>query len=252
MFEPPQLAALRIVFGVGSASGEPPDAETFRPTYTVNMPIFSMGGLDPDGVYEFDAGMLLDAIRKRALRRAWGVRLEIELTQAAESVPHADLYIDAPFGDDPASPSIQLLGRSGRGITLPGGARTLVIGTSIVHDSKRAALLSGVYTAQLRDVEPEATARPGSRAWSATSTWISITSSSRASRLRRDRANHCNAGTRPADRRLRCRQASASVASCGSGSSQPRCSPINGSPKAPPACSRATAPILEILPRPWW
>jgi hypothetical protein len=159
MFEPPQLAALRMVFGVGAPSGEPPDAETFRPTYTISLPIFSMGGLDPDGVYEFDAGQLLDTIRKRSLRRAWGMRLEIELTQAADSVAHADLYVDAPFADDPGL-GIALLGRSGRGITLPGGARTLVIGTSIVHDSKRAALLSGVYTAQLRDVEPEAEARP--------------------------------------------------------------------------------------------
>jgi hypothetical protein len=159
MFEPPQLAALRMVFGVGAGSGEPPDNETFRPTYTVSLPIFSMGGLDPDGVYEFDAGLLLEAIRKRSLRRAWGLRLEIELTQAADSVPHADLYVDAPFADD-SGLSVALLGRSGKGITLPGGARTLVIGTSIVHDSKRAALLSGVYTAQLRDLEPEAEGRP--------------------------------------------------------------------------------------------
>ncbi len=161
MFEPPQLAALRIVFGVGAVGGEPPDVESFRPTYTVSMPIFSMGGLDPDGVYEFDAGLLLDGIRRRSLRRAWGVRLEIELTQAADSVTHADLYVDAPFADEPGAPSIALLGRGGRGITLPGGARTLVIGSSIVHDSKRAALLSGVYTAQLRDVEPDSDARPG-------------------------------------------------------------------------------------------
>jgi hypothetical protein len=160
MFDPPQLAALRIVFGVGAPSGEPPDAETFRPTYTVSMPIFSIGGLDPDGVYEFDAGLLLDGIRKRSLRRSWGARLEIELTQAADSVPHADLYVDAPFADEPGGPSIALLGRGGRGITLPGGARTLVIGSSIVHDSKRAALLSGVYTAQLRDLEPDAAGKP--------------------------------------------------------------------------------------------
>jgi len=29
-----------------------------------------------------------------------------------------------------------------------------------VHDSKRAALLSGVYTAQLRDLEPDAEGKP--------------------------------------------------------------------------------------------
>ncbi len=159
MFDPPQLAALRIVVGVGGPGGEPPDGDSFRPTYIVSVPIFSMGGLDPDGVYEFDAGLLLDGIRKRALRRGWGARLEIELTQAAESVPHADLWVEAPFGDD-ASVSLSVLGRSARGITLPGGARTVVIATSLVHDSKRIALLSGAYTAQLRDVAPDAAARP--------------------------------------------------------------------------------------------
>jgi hypothetical protein len=159
MFEPPQLAAVRIVFGVGSANGDPPDGESFRPTYTLALPIFSMGGLDPDGVYEFDAGLMLEEIRKRSLRRRWGARLEIELTQAAESVPHADVYVDAPFADEAESPGLVLLGRSGRGITLPGGARTIVVATSLAHDAKRVAMFSGVYTAQLRDVEPEATAK---------------------------------------------------------------------------------------------
>ena len=159
LFEPPQLAALRIAFGVGGSSGEPPDNDTFRATYTLSMPIFSMGGLDPDGVYEFDAGLLLEGIRRRALRRSWGVRLELELTQAADSVPHADLWVDAPFDDD-SGLALTVLGRSARGITLPGGARTVVVATSLVHDSKRIALLGGGYTAQLRDVEPGATERP--------------------------------------------------------------------------------------------
>ncbi|MBK6918442.1 MAG: hypothetical protein IPH07_13680 [Deltaproteobacteria bacterium] len=159
LFEPPQLAALRIAFGVGASSGEPPDADSFRPTYTVSMPIFSMGGLDPDGVYEFDAGLLLDGIRRRALRRSWGVRLEIELSQAADSVPHADLWVDAPFDDD-SGLTLTVLGRNARGITLPGGARTVVVATSLVHDSKRIALLGGGYTAQLRDIEPGAAERP--------------------------------------------------------------------------------------------
>lgn len=159
MFEPPQLAALRIVFGVGAANGEPPDGESFRPTYTVSVPIFSMGGLDPDGVYEFDAGLLLEDIRKRSLRRRWGARLEIELTQAAESVPHADVFVDAPFaGDDELG--LVVLGRSGRGITLPGGARTIVVATTIAQDAKRTAMFSGIYNVQLRDVEPESTTKP--------------------------------------------------------------------------------------------
>lgn len=160
MFEPPQLAALRIVFGVGPATGEAPDNDSFRPTYTLSMPIFSMGGLDPDGVYEFDAGLLLEDIRRRSLRRRWGARLEIEMTQAAESVPHADVYVDAPWADDAESPGLVVLGRSGRGITLPGGARTIVVATTIALDAKRVAQFSGAYVAQLRDVEPESTTKP--------------------------------------------------------------------------------------------
>ncbi|MFO0636017.1 MAG: hypothetical protein U0168_24530 [Nannocystaceae bacterium] len=74
-------------------------------------------------------------------------------------MPHADLWVEAPFGDD-ASVSLSVLGRNACGITLPGGARTVVIATSLVHDSKRIALLSRAYTAQLRDVAPDAAARP--------------------------------------------------------------------------------------------
>ena len=160
MFEPPQLAALRVVFGVGPATGEPPDNDSFRPTYVLGIPIFSMGGLDPDGVYEFDAGLLLEDIRRRSLHRRWGARLEIELTQAAESVSHADVYVDAPFAGDAESPGLVLLGRSGRGITLPGGARTIVVATTLAQDAKRVAQFSGVYNVQLRDVEPEAAGKP--------------------------------------------------------------------------------------------
>ena len=51
MFDPPAFAGLRVVFGVGNPAGDPPDNDTFKPTYVLSVPVFSMGGLDPDGVY---------------------------------------------------------------------------------------------------------------------------------------------------------------------------------------------------------
>jgi hypothetical protein len=160
MFDPPIFAGLRLVFGVGPSSGDPPDNDTFKPTYIVGMPVFSMGGLDPDGVYEFDAGMLLDGIRHRALRRRWGVRVEIELTQSADSVAIADLWAEAPFKEEPDGPGLVVLGKTGRGTTLPGGGRTVVIASTIAHDSKRASALSGVYNIQLRDTDPATEDKP--------------------------------------------------------------------------------------------
>ena len=62
MFDPPQLAALRIVVGVGGPGGEPPDADSFRPTYVVSVPIFSMGGLDPEEYTGFAFGMGLQRV----------------------------------------------------------------------------------------------------------------------------------------------------------------------------------------------
>ena len=160
MFDPPIFAGLRLVFGVGSATGDPPDNDSFKPTYVVSVPVFSMGGLDPDGVYEFDAGFLLDAIRRRALRRRWGVRVEIELTQSAESVAIADVWAEGPFKDEPDAHGLVVLGRTGRGTTLPGGGRTIVLATTIAHDSKRATALSGVYNIQLRDTDPDTDDKP--------------------------------------------------------------------------------------------
>ena len=160
MFDPPAFAALRLVFGVGTPTGDPPDNDTCKPTYAVAVPVFSLGGLDPDGVYEFDAGFLLDVIRRRALRRRWGVRVEIELTQSAESVAIADVWAEGPFKDEDDAHGLIVLGRTGRGTTLPGGGRTIVIASTLAHDSKRAAGLSGVYNIQLRDTDPASEDKP--------------------------------------------------------------------------------------------
>src|SRR5690606_13128338 len=103
-------------------------------------PVFSLGGLDPDGVHEFDAASLLDVIRRRSLRRHWGLRLEVELTQSVDTVAAADIYVETPFADGADELTMKVIGRTGRGTTLPGGGRTVVLATSIVHDSKRARL----------------------------------------------------------------------------------------------------------------
>jgi hypothetical protein len=160
MFDPPALAALRLVFGVGTPTGDPPDNDSFKPTYVLSVPVFSMGGLDPDGVYEFDAGLMLDAIRRRALRRRWGVRVEFELTQSADSVAVADVWAEGPFKDEADGHGLIVLGRTGRGTTLPGGGRTIVLATTLAHDSKRTSALSGVYNFQLRDTDPASDDKP--------------------------------------------------------------------------------------------
>lgn len=160
MCDPPAFAGLRFVFGVGGPDGEPPEHATFKPTYVLGIPVFSMGGLDPDGVYEFDAGMLLDAIRHRALRRQWGVRVEIELTQTAESVALGDVWVHGPAKEDGDDSGLFVLGSTGKGTLLPGGGRTIVVATSPAHDSKRAAALSGIYNVQLRDTDPDGDDKP--------------------------------------------------------------------------------------------
>jgi hypothetical protein len=154
LVDPPAVTALRMVLGVGPSSDVAPTDETFKPTYEIGMPVFSLGGLDPDGVHEFDAAALLDLIRHRSLRRQWGLRLELELTQQADTVAMADIWVDTPFADAPDQPTMHVIGRTGRGTTLPGGGRTVVLATSLVHDSKRARTLGGIYSVQLRDTDP--------------------------------------------------------------------------------------------------
>lgn len=162
MVDPPEVMAIRLAYGVGPSADRQPDEETFRSTYHVDIPVFSLGGLDPDGVYEFDGARLFDMIRQRSLRRLWAVRLELELQQSAETDTLADIYIDTPFDDqDPTSPRMRVLGKTGRGLVLPGGGRTVVVATTLVLDSKSLHRLSGIYSMQLRDVDPQTDAKPG-------------------------------------------------------------------------------------------
>ena len=158
--DPPAVMAIRLAYGVGPASGDGPTADTFKATYHVAIPVFSIGGLDPDGVYEFDASTLFESIVKRSIRRKWGVRLELELAQEAKTVGGCDIWIDTPFDDDDDAPSMYVLGRSGYGTALPGGGRTVVLATTIVTDAKRIGSLSGIYSIQLRDTSPDSDEKP--------------------------------------------------------------------------------------------
>lgn len=161
LVDPPSVTAIRMVYGVGPGNGEPPTDATFKSTYHVGLPVFSIGGLDPDGVYEFDAAQLFDVISKRSLRRKWGMRLELELGQSAETVGKADIWVETPFEDSDGAPSMHVVGKSGTGIALPGGGRRVVVATSLIHDSKRVASLSGIYSVQLRDTDPSSDDKPG-------------------------------------------------------------------------------------------
>jgi hypothetical protein len=149
--EPPTLAGIRLVFGVGSDSEAAPSVDDFHPVYTISMPVFSIGGLDPDGVYEFDAGAQLELLQSRATRRRWAVRLELELIQTREAITTAELWFETPWTHDDPRP---LLLGSERGEPRPGGGRALVFASTPVVDVGGARRLGGRFIAQIRDADP--------------------------------------------------------------------------------------------------
>lgn len=157
--DPPGVEALRIVFGVGPSGDREPSHDNFKPTYSVSLPVFSVGGLDPDGVYEFDAALLMRTIVGRSLRRRWGVRVELELTQKAQSVGRADIHVETPFADD-SDMTMTVEGKTGTGTMLPGGVRSIRLATSLVTDPKFVAKLGGAYSVQLRDTDPTSGDKP--------------------------------------------------------------------------------------------
>lgn len=143
----PTLGDIRIVFGVGSKAETPADDRDFKPVYRVSMPVFSLGGLDPDGVHEFDAASLLGDLQRRATRRRWSVRLELDVIQPAESVTSADLVVDTPL----QALTFDVVGRTRKGTTLPGGGRSLTLATSLIHDPAQLDQLAGEYSMRLTD-----------------------------------------------------------------------------------------------------
>lgn len=152
--DPPALAAIRLVFGVGSDVEREPSADEFIPVYTVGIPVVSQGGLDPDGIYEFDAGAQLELLRSRATRRCWAVRLELEFLQSAEAIATADLWFDVDWPSE--GPELILL-EPERGTTMPGGGRSITIASTPVTDIAAARALGGRFTARLRDADPRST-----------------------------------------------------------------------------------------------
>ncbi len=141
----PTVVAIRLAFGVGKADSAP-TPQSFKLTYHLSIPVFSLGGLDPDGIYEFDAAALFDTITSRAQRRRWGVRLELELEQSPASVSLADVIVEAPFDD---ALGLSVLGQSGRGKPLPGGGRSIVVASGLVTSAAGVEKLSGTYAVRL-------------------------------------------------------------------------------------------------------
>jgi hypothetical protein len=149
--DPPALAGIRLVFGVGSQIDAEPSAEDFHPVYTISMPVFSLGGLDPDGIYEFDAGAQLELLRSRATARRWAARLELELIQTREAITAAELWFETPWTSGDPRP-VQL--GPERGEPRPGGGRSLVFASTPVTSVAAARSLGGRFLAQLRDADP--------------------------------------------------------------------------------------------------
>jgi hypothetical protein len=149
--DPPALAGVRLVFGVGSEPDASPSADDFHPVYTISMPVFSVGGLDPDGVYEFDAGAQLELLQSRATRRRWAIRLELELIQTHETINAAELWFETPWTS--GDPRPLLLGPE-RGQLRAGGGRSLVFASSPVATVAAARSLGGRFVAQIRDADP--------------------------------------------------------------------------------------------------
>jgi hypothetical protein len=136
--DPPVLVAIRCIFGVGAEPGASPDGDGLRPVYRVELPVNAPGSLDADGVHEFDAAGLLDALQTRASGRAWAMRLELDVVQTAITAAQVDLYLEAAPAE---APSPRLL----HAAALPGGGRCLTLGTGLVHTPAAAARLAGVY-----------------------------------------------------------------------------------------------------------
>jgi len=148
----PTISGIRMVFGVGHRIGQPATREDFAPTYTVEIPVFSLAGLDSDGVHEFDAVRTLEDLQSRAERRPWAMRLELTLVQAAATVNAAEIYIDTPYED--ADDSAELFVAGHGDVTTLGGARELVLASSLAHDGEAVAALGGEFCVQLRDADP--------------------------------------------------------------------------------------------------
>lgn len=149
LVSPPEIEAIRFVYGVGDEPTEIPAGSGFRTVYAVSIPVARLGGLDLDDVHEFDAAGMLASLQERARQRSWAMRLEFDVVQAHDSATSAEFYVDAPAGV-----AMTLLGHTGYGMPNPGGGRTLKISTGLCHSPESVLRLAGRYRFSFRDVDP--------------------------------------------------------------------------------------------------
>jgi hypothetical protein len=150
--DPPNVAAIRLVFGVGKGPDATPTDADFKPVYTLSIPVFSLGGLDSDGVHEFDGTSLLGILQERARRRRWAARLELELVQGADSVAAADIWVETPYPEGGAALAVSGLNRGGT--VTAGGGRSVVLASTLAHDTAQVRALGGTFAFTLRDADP--------------------------------------------------------------------------------------------------
>ncbi|MFY0538528.1 hypothetical protein [Nannocystis pusilla] len=104
------------MFGVGDPYG----GAVFCPVYTVALPVGQPGALDDDDIHEFAAADLLADLQRRATRRGWSMRVEVEVEQTAADAAGCDLYAQGPE----EATALQLLAQA----DTPGGGRRLTLG----------------------------------------------------------------------------------------------------------------------------
>ncbi len=151
--EPPSIAAIRCVFGVGDEPTELPAGSCFRPVYTISIPVARLGGLDHDDVFEFDGASMLTLLQGRATQRRWAMRLELDVVQTQASSTSAELYVEAP-------PQVTLVADGGARSN-PGGGRTIRMATTLASTTDGVLLLAGAYHLLFRDVDPRASGQVG-------------------------------------------------------------------------------------------
>jgi len=154
----PSVTAIRVMFGVGKAPSVAPDAASFKPVYTLQIPVFALGALDSDGVHEMDAAAYLERLQTKATMRRWAARLEIEIQQPADAVAHADIWVDTEDPDD--APRFHVADRDPRGTTIVGGARSVTLRTSLASSPDALIKLGGKLSVTAKGDEAESAARP--------------------------------------------------------------------------------------------
>ena len=131
----PALVGLRCVFGVGDPEREPPFCPVYRLSWSVGQP----GGLDEDDTHEFPAAELLASLQARATRRAWAMRLEVDVEQTAADAGGCELH-----GRAPEDGALRLLAET----ELATGGRRLTLGTGLAHTPEAVVRLAGEYAVQ--------------------------------------------------------------------------------------------------------